>query len=131
MQADFESIERKINSLSSSFVAVSFPRFSSVLRAFEMNFLEFKNGLNKDLQILLPQIRGGGSAQTELTDLVNRYRQGGYEKGKVDAFLAVRTKEIETVNNVLDIIYGTKIVVDDGRSGNGNKCLQVKNGNDF
>ena len=56
------------------FVAVSFPRFSSVLTAFEGKFLEFKNGLNKDLQMILPQIRGGGSQQTELTDLVNRYR---------------------------------------------------------
>jgi len=124
MQADFESIERKIHGLSNSFVALSFPHFSSVLNAFHTKFSEFKNGLNKELQTLLPQIRGGGAAQTKLTELVNRYSQGVYEKSRVDVFLSVRTKEIETINNVLDIVKDTSIVVDDGRSGNGNKCLQ-------
>ena len=125
MQADFESIERKIHGLSSSFVAVSFPHFSSVLNAFNIKFSEFKNGLNKELQTLLPKIRGGGSEQAQLTDLVNKYTQGGYHKSKVDAFLSVRAKEIETINNILDIVKGTTIIVDDGRSGNGNKCIQV------
>ena len=71
------------------------------------------------------KIRGGGSEQAQLTELVNKYTQGGYHKSKVDAFLSVRAKEIETINNILDIVKDATIIVDDGRSGNGNKCLQV------
>ena len=126
MVSDFEDIEKKIHNLLNSFVAVNFPRFGSVLGSFLSKFSEFKNAINKDLQIILPKIRGNQAGQEKLIELLQRYSDSVFHKDNVNLFLNGRTKEIQTIYNVLEIVHGTSIVVDDGRSGTGNRCLQVR-----
>ena len=125
MQADFRFIEMTIHSLQSTTVATNYPRYSKILTTLKTNFQRFKNGINKEIQEVLPRIRGGGKAEQELTDIVNKYQTSPYHRAHVDNFLGVRRKEIETITNVIEMkTKGSKIVVEDGRSGVGNKCLQ-------
>ena len=124
--ADFEEVTKKIHTLSNSFVGVNFPRFGSILSSLLSQYSEFENGINKDLQITLPLIRGNQAGQQELIGLLERYSDSVYHKSNIQLFLNCRTKEIDSIYNILDIVHGTTIVVDDGRSGTGNKCLQVR-----
>lgn len=125
MEADFESVEGKLRTLSKSDVATQFDRFSKVLNTFRGKYTEFKNEINRELQTILPRIRGGGSSQQDLTDLVDKYHKSVYNRKIVEDFLSIRTKEIETVENIMDIDDG--IVVDDGNTADGNICTQVRN----
>lgn len=126
MVADFEYVEKKIHSLLNSFVAVNFPRFSSVLSSLLSKYSEFKHSINKDLQIALPKVRGSEAEQSELIDLLDKYSSSVYHRDNIQLFFNGRTKEIDSIYNVLNIVHGTSIIVDDGHSGSGNKCLQAR-----
>ena len=126
MIADFDYIEKKIHSLLNSFVAVNFPRFSSVLSSLLSKYSEFKHSINKDLQIALPKIRGNEAEQSELLDLLEKYSKSVFHRNNMQLFFNGRTKEIDSIYNILNIVHGTSIIVDDGHSGSGNKCLQVR-----
>ena len=128
MEADFDSVEQKLLTLSKSEVATQFPTFGTVLNTFRDKYQEFKTEINKELEVILPKIRGGGSSQKELTDLVDKYHKSVFNRKTVEDFLSIRTKEIETIENVMDIVDENSddgITIDDGRNGDKNKCIQV------
>ena len=125
MQADFRFVEMTIHSLQSSTVATNYPRYAKILTTLKSNFQGFKNGINKNIQDVLPRIRGGGKTEQELTNIISKYQTSPYQRAHMDNFLGVRRKEIETITNVIEKkTRDSKIVVEDGRSGVGNTCLQ-------
>ena len=126
MVAEFEEVTKRIHTLSNSFVAVNFPRFGSVLSSILSQYSEFKNSINKELQVTLPQIRGNQAGQEKLSELLQLYSNSVYNKFNIGLFFNCRTKEIQSIYNIINIVHGTSIVVDDGRSGTGNRCLQVR-----
>ena len=75
---------------------------------------------------MLPGIRGGGKNELELTKIINNYQTSAYFYEHVDSFLGVRTRELETIANVLaKAEEGSSIKIDFGGTGDGNICIQV------
>ena len=75
---------------------------------------------------MLPGIRGGGENELELTKIINNYQTSPYFYEHVDRFLGVRTRELETIANVLaKAEEGSSIKIDFGGTGDGNICIQV------
>ena len=127
MEADFSHVKERVNALVQSPVAQQFPTFGKVLNTFLLKYNKFTSDINLELKSILPRVRGGEAAQQELTDLVDRYHKSVFNRKTVEDFLSIRTKEIETIDNIRDLVEESdgQIVIDDGRDAQGNKCLQV------
>ena len=61
-----------------------------------------------------------------MTKIINDYQTSPYFYEHVDNFLGVRTRELDTIANVLaKAEEGSSITIDFGDTGEGNICIQV------
>ncbi len=123
---DFAETETEIYTLASSVFATKFIDYYNVLVTLRVNFLAFKNEFTERLLEVLPNLRKGTAARQELVDIVDMYDTSKYSLPILRTFFATRTKEMETLANILFDRHGEEhmIKINYKTNGEGNKCLQ-------
>ena len=107
IMVDFEEVTKVLRRLKNTRLSLEFQRYRSVLMDLEKRFEVDQSQFKSKIQQLLPKMRAQKASQSELTNLLQEYKNSPYEKETFLALLSARQKEIETAEF---IIFNPKLV---------------------
>ena len=123
MMMDFNDVEKMLRKLKSKRLALDFQRYKGVLLDLEARFEKARSKFTSQIQLLLPNIRGGQD-ELALTELLQEYNSSPYEKERFLILLNTRKREIETAEFM---IYHEelpeKTFIDLDNTGDMSKCV--------
>ena len=120
---EFEEMNLNMELLLESKVALDYTRVGSLLNSLETRHIGFKHNITKNIQEVLPEIRGGGAAERQLTDLVNKYDISPFAERTFKNMLKTRKREIEVIDSIIEVssvLENVKVDIDG--SGDGFEC---------
>ncbi|XP_073786283.1 uncharacterized protein isoform X2 [Danio rerio] len=85
-------------------IATQFPEIKTKLRKFKDLCSEYKTIFQKHLCSLLPSIRGGGTEEQELVNVLNDKERSPFQGALVNKYLQEREREMNVVRSYLDIM---------------------------
>ena len=120
---EFEDMNLNMEFLLESQVALDYTPVGALLNSLETQHIAFKHNITKNIQEVLPKIRGGGAAERQLTDLVNRYDISPYAERTFKNMLKTRKREIEVIDSIIEVSSALdNVKVDIDGSGDGFEC---------
>jgi hypothetical protein len=119
--ADFLTIKQKIRSAKSTEVSKKFLSIRRPLTNFETRLDEFVDKFQGKLQKILPDIKSGLSAESELVALLDTYIESPFHIEEAIGFLERRNREINTIK--LAMTKNDAFEVTDLEGGTDNRCL--------
>ena len=83
-----------------------FESVKSNLKRVRKAVIDFHSNFQLDLKRLLPQVRGGGAAESGMANLLTRYDKSPIQIGTCSIFLTNRAREINAIDTVLEQFTG-------------------------
>ena len=120
---EFEEMSLNMELLLESQVVLDYTRVAALLNSLKTQHIAFKHNIIKNIQDVLPDIRGGVVAEQQLTDLVNMYDMSPYTERTFRNLLKTRKREIEVIDSIIEvssILDNVKVDIDG--SGEGFEC---------
>ena len=106
--AFLQNVEMQTNDLSKSEVFDYFTGFRSQISQFQERVAEFKLGFTKQLSTLLPLVRGGGSEERELANILTHMQKSPFSRESITAWLDGKEGDVRALSQYLTIIKKTK-----------------------
>ena len=100
---EFDEMSLNMEELIESRAALDYTPVSALLNAIETQLNAFKYNITKNVQEVLPKIRGGGAAEVQLTDLVATYDQSPFAERTFRVLLKTRKREIEVIESIVEV----------------------------
>ncbi|XP_063819140.1 uncharacterized protein LOC135057172 [Pseudophryne corroboree] len=90
--------------------AETFPDVKSKILLFREQCEQFTLTFQKQLAQTLPSIRGGGSEEAALADILTKIKQSPFGKFHITQFLSRKQQEMDTVSSYLKVLSNIKVL---------------------
>ncbi|XP_072554122.1 stonustoxin subunit alpha-like [Paramormyrops kingsleyae] len=107
---DFNDIEMQCNDVTTRKVISYFPEFDQKIKSFKDMCLEYKSVFQRSLSSILPSIRGGGTEECVLANILTKKEQSPFNSNKLKEWLDCKEQEINLLQLYTDMMEDTKIV---------------------
>ena len=120
---EMEQTEMKIRTLLATDVAGRFRGIEKALLDYENDLGKFKTNFMSELRKLLIKAKMDKTAEADLSNLLQTYRESPFEFGKIQVQLKIMTREIRSIDLVTGQESSATYEVTDEEAGNDNACL--------
>nr|XP_023690582.1 stonustoxin subunit alpha-like [Paramormyrops kingsleyae] len=107
---DFNEIEMQCNDITKRKVTSCFPEIGRKVKSFKDMCLEYKSVFQRSLSSILPSIRGGGTEECVLTNILTKKEQSPFNCNKLKEWLDCKEEEINLLQTYTDMMEDTKIL---------------------
>ncbi|XP_072574574.1 uncharacterized protein [Paramormyrops kingsleyae] len=106
----FNDIEMQCNDITKRKVISCFPEIGRKIKSFKNMCLEYKSVFQRSLSSILPSIRGGGTEECVLTNILTKKEQSPFNSNKLKEWLDCKEQEISLLQVYTDMMEDTKIL---------------------
>ncbi|XP_072553866.1 uncharacterized protein [Paramormyrops kingsleyae] len=107
---DFNEIEMQCNDITKRKVISCFPEIGRKVKSFKDMCLEYKSVFQRSLSSILPLIRGGGTEECVLANILTKKEQSSFNSNKLKEWLDCKEEEISLLQVYTDMMEDTKIL---------------------
>ncbi|XP_048825996.1 uncharacterized protein LOC125704467 isoform X2 [Brienomyrus brachyistius] len=107
---DFSEIEMQCNDIMKRKVISYFPEIGRKVKSFKDMCLEYKSVFQRSLSSILPSIRGGGTEECVLANILTKKEQSPFNSNKLKEWLDCKEQEINLLQTYTDMMEDTKIL---------------------
>uniref|UniRef100_A0A3B3Q944 Uncharacterized protein n=1 Tax=Paramormyrops kingsleyae TaxID=1676925 RepID=A0A3B3Q944_9TELE len=107
---DFNEIEMQCNDITTRKLISYFPEFDRKIKSFKDMCLEYKSVFQRSLSSILPLIRGGGTEECVLANILTKKEQSPFNSNKLKEWLDCKEQEINLLQVYTDTMEDMKIV---------------------
>uniref|UniRef100_A0A3B3Q813 Uncharacterized protein n=1 Tax=Paramormyrops kingsleyae TaxID=1676925 RepID=A0A3B3Q813_9TELE len=107
---DFNEIEMQCNDITKRKVISCFPEIGRKVKSFKDMCLEYKSVFQRSLSSILPLIRGGGTEECVLANILTKKEQSSFNSNKLKEWLDCKEQEINLLQVYTDMMEDTKIL---------------------
>ncbi|XP_048825998.1 uncharacterized protein LOC125704469 [Brienomyrus brachyistius] len=107
---DFSEIEMQCNDIMKRKVLSYFPEIGRKVKSFKDMCLEYKSVFQRSLSSILPSIRGGGTEECVLANILTKKEQSPFNSNKLKEWLDCKEQEINLLQTYTDMMEDTKIL---------------------
>ncbi|XP_048825982.1 interferon-induced very large GTPase 1-like [Brienomyrus brachyistius] len=107
---DFNEIEMQCNDIKTRKVIKYFPKIDKKVKFFKDMCLEYKSVFQSSLSRILPSIRGGGTEECVLANILKNKEQSPFNSNKLKEWLDCKEQEINLLQTYTDMMEDTKIL---------------------
>uniref|UniRef100_A0A3B3Q7K6 Uncharacterized protein n=1 Tax=Paramormyrops kingsleyae TaxID=1676925 RepID=A0A3B3Q7K6_9TELE len=106
----FTEIEMQCNDITKRKVISYFPDVRKKVKSFKNMCLEYKSVFQRSLSSILPSIRGGGTEECVLANILTKKEQSPFNSNKLKEWLDCKEEEINLLQVYTDMMEDMKIV---------------------
>ncbi|XP_072553859.1 interferon-induced very large GTPase 1-like isoform X2 [Paramormyrops kingsleyae] len=107
---DFNEIEMQCNDIATRKVFSYFPEIGRKIKSFKDMCLEYKSVFQRSLSSILPLIRGGGTEECVLANILTKKEQSPFNSNKLKEWLDCKEEEINLLQVYTDMMEDTRIL---------------------
>ncbi|XP_048825987.1 uncharacterized protein LOC125704464 isoform X2 [Brienomyrus brachyistius] len=107
---DFSEIEMQCNDIMKRKVISYFPEIGRKVKSFKDMCLEYKSVFQRSLSSILPSIRGGGTEECVLANILTKKEESPFNSNKLKEWLDCKEQEINLLQTYTDMMEDTKIL---------------------
>ena len=123
---DLKKIDHMTRTLLDTFIGTNFMGMRLTLNYYYNNLEVYILETKKKLGEIIPKVRGGGGEE-DLVNMIQEYIKSAFEYDTASTFLHERTKEINTISHLLDLVDQTQVKLSDAGEANVAKALLKNN----
>uniref|UniRef100_A0A3B3Q9Z9 Fibronectin type-III domain-containing protein n=1 Tax=Paramormyrops kingsleyae TaxID=1676925 RepID=A0A3B3Q9Z9_9TELE len=107
---DFNEIEMQCNDIMKRKIVAHFPEIGKKMKSFKDMCLEYKSVFQRSLSSILPLIRGGGTEECVLANILTNKEQSPFQSNKLKEWLDCKEEEINLFQLYTDMMEHTTIL---------------------
>ncbi|XP_013928539.1 PREDICTED: uncharacterized protein LOC106554410 [Thamnophis sirtalis] len=107
---ELNEIQMQSNDLALNDTAQTFPEIKRKIRQFKDLCKQHRQTFQKQLAKILPSIRGGGTEEQKLEDILTEVNQSPFNSERLREFLDTKKKEINFIKSYLTILNNIEVI---------------------